>query len=201
MGDEEEKEVKPDPPKKWKPSLGSILPVVALLMSLFSLYSSEMARRDVERVDTIKTEYGLFHDLSQLQLQNPMMEHLLATSGEVYDTTVKHIKDAASSLTQGDRKKLLLQERATAHYIFTSHEETFYIWQQSRGNDTRRAKFAQDDLQFFDDLICNNPRLQWYWDIKGGEQAREFPDLADHLKQDVLKNCSAGEDSTGPFSN
>ena len=74
MSDEEEKEVKPDPPKKWMPSLGSILPVVALLMSLFSLYSSEQARRDVERVDVIKTEYGLFFDLAQLQLQNPMME-------------------------------------------------------------------------------------------------------------------------------
>jgi len=182
--------------------MGAILPVVALLMSLFSLYSSEMARRDVERVDVIKTEYGLFHDLSQLQLQNPLMEHLLATTGEVYDTTVKNIKDAVSSQPPQERSKLLLQERATAHYIFTSHEETFYIWQQSRGNDARRAKFAEDDLQFFDDLICNNPRLQWYWDIKdGGEQAREFPDLANYLKQNVLKDCAAGKDPTGPFRN
>jgi hypothetical protein len=201
MGDEEPKEEKLAPAKKWKPGIGSILPVVALVMSLFSLYSSEVARRDVERVDVIKTEYGLFHDLAQLQLQNPMMEHLLTSSGEAYDSTVKQIRAALTSISEDDRGKLLLQERATAHYIFTSYEETFYIWRQSRGNDSRRAELAQDDLLYFDNLLCNNPRLLWYWNGKtGGKQAREFaPELGDYYKQNVLKDCPTSEDSNGPF--
>jgi hypothetical protein len=207
MGDEEQKEDQkqevPDPPKKWKPSIGSILPVVALVMSLFSLYSSEMARRNVERIDVIKTEYGLFHDLAQIQLQNPMMEHLLTSTGEAYDSTVKHIKSATTTVSPDDRGKLLLQERATAHYIFTSFEETFYLWQQSRGNDSRRAKLANDNLSFFNDMICSNPRLLWYWDSKdGGKLAREFaPDLGAYYKENVLKDCSTSEDPTGPFGN
>ncbi len=201
MGDEEQKDGKPDPAKKWKPSIGFILPVVALLLSLFSLYSSEGARRDVERVDVIKTEYGLFHDLAQLQLQFPMMEHLLTSTGEAYDSTVKQIKAAVASISEDDRGKLLLQERATAHYIFTSYEETFYIWQQSRGNDSRRAELAQDDLLYFDNLLCSNPRLLWYWDSKaGGKLAREFaPELGDYYKQNVVKDCPTNEDSSGPF--
>lgn len=188
--------------KKWRLGLGSVLPLVALSMSLFSLYTSELARRDVQRVDVIKTEYGLFHDLAQLQLQYPLMEHLLASNGEAYDGSVQEIKAASSSLSDPERAKLLLQERAVAHDIFTTYEETFYLWKQSRGTDKRRAEIAYDDLLYFNDLLCRNPRLLWYWDSqKGGKLGREFAaELGDYYSQNVLKDCPASEDSAGPFS-
>jgi len=61
-----------------KASVLSILPIVALGMSLVSLYISETARRDVARIDVIKTEYGLFQDLAKLQVDHPLMTHLFS---------------------------------------------------------------------------------------------------------------------------
>lgn len=202
MNVEEQKEPQPAPARmKWSLGVGSILPVVALFLSIFSFYTSEKAQRDVARVDVIKTEYGLFHDLAQLQLEYPMMEHLLASSGEAYDSTVAGVKAASASVPEVERAKLRLQERAVAHYIFTTYEETFYLWQQSVGTDERRAELAKNDLFYFNDAICNNPRLLWYWDSKdGGKLSREFADdLKNYYKENVLKDCPIDKDPTGPF--
>ncbi len=200
MNAEEQKEP-PPAKKKWAFGVGSILPVVALFLSMFSFYTSEKAQRDVARVDVIKTEYGLFHDLAQIQLQYPMMEHLLSSSGEAYDLNVAAVKAASASIPELERAKLRLQERAVAHYIFTTYEESFYLWQQSVGTDQRRAELAQDDLLYFNDTLCNNPRLLWYWDSKGGGKlSREFAvDLRNYYKENVLKDCPTSEDPAGPF--
>jgi len=187
--------------KKWKLQFGMVLPVVALLLSLFSLFSSEMARKDAERVDVIKSEYGLYHDLAQLQVQYPNLEHLLTLTSEAYDSTVNGIRTASSSLSEQERARLLLQERALAHYIFTTYEETFYVWKEAEGKDSRRASLSRDDLTYFDELLCGNPRLLWYWDKRhGGQLAREFgDDFGLYLATTVVKNCQTGEDPTGPF--
>jgi len=64
--------------------------VIALALSLFSFYTSEVAQRDVARVEVIKTEYGLFHDLSALQLQYPLMSHLFTFTNQSYDLIPAH---------------------------------------------------------------------------------------------------------------
>ena len=69
-----------------------------------------------------------------------MMEHLLSSSGEAYDLNVAAVKAASDSIPELERAKLRLQERAVAHYIFTTYEESFYLWQQSVGTDQRRAE-------------------------------------------------------------
>jgi hypothetical protein len=201
MRGEEHPEEPNGPGKRHIFALGAILPVVALCMSLFSLYTSEVARRDVERIDVIKTEYGLYHELAQLQLQYPLMEHLLTATGEAYDSNVAKIKTASSAASDQERAKLLLQERAVAHYIFTTYEETFILWQESLGKDKRRAELAHDDLLYYNDALCSNPRLLWYWDSKnGGKLDRAFgQDLRDYYQENVVKECSTGEDPVGPF--
>jgi len=201
MAGEEHQEESRSPAKKWSFGMGSILPVVALGMSLFSLYTSELARKDVARIDVIKTEYGLFHELAQLQLQYPLMEHLFTASEEAYDSNVARIKVASSSASDQERAKLLLQERALAHYIFTTYEEAFYLWQQSLGNDKRRAELAHDDLLYFNDSLCSNPRLLWYWDSKqGGSLDRAFAgELRHYYQEHVSKECPTPEDPAGPF--
>jgi hypothetical protein len=187
--------------KKWSPGIGSVLSVVALLLSLFSFYTSEMARRDVERIDVIKTEYGLYHDLAQLQVQYPNMGHLLTSNGEAYDSNVTGIKSSSSAVSGDERARLLLQERAVANYIFTSYEETFYIWTESQGKDALRTQLALDNLEYFNNMLCSNPRLLWYWNPQdGGKLAQEYAaDLREYYKQNVLKDCPTSEDPTGPF--
>jgi hypothetical protein len=181
--------------------LGTALPVIALLLSLWSFYTSEQARKDVAQVDVIKTEYGLFHQLAQLQLQFPMMEHLLTATEQAYDSNVATIKIASASVSPEDRAKLLLQERAIAHFVFTTYEETFYLWQESRDTDKKRAQMALDDLQYFNNALCSNPRLLWYWDNSdgGGLETAFAGDLRKYYENNVVKDCPTNKDPNGPF--
>src|SRR5215468_9092059 len=88
---------------KSKFSIGSVLPVVAFALSILSLYISEGARRDVARIDVIKTEYGLYYDMARLRLQYPLMAHLLADNGESYDLETERIRFATASINHQDR--------------------------------------------------------------------------------------------------
>src|SRR5229473_7799802 len=116
----------------------SLLPIVAFCVSIYSLYVSETAQRDVARMEVIKTEYGLFHDLAQLQLQYPQMTHLFAVTPETYDLDVERIKVSLRAADDTKRAGILLQERALAHYLFTTYEETYYLWRQAITAGDRR---------------------------------------------------------------
>jgi hypothetical protein len=197
-GDQQRSET---PSGRRKVALSSILPVTALCLSVFSLYVSELARRDVARIDVIKTEYGLFHDLAQLQLQYPLMAHLFTVNKHAYDSVVQRIKAASSPVTNEERSRLLLQERALAHYIFTTYEEAFYLWRQAEGGDRHRAELANADLMYFNDALCSNPRLLWFWDnTHGGKLDRAFAvELREYFQANVLMGCPIGKDAIGPF--
>jgi len=152
-------------------------------------------------MDVIKTEYGLFHDLAQLQLQYPEMTHLFAVTPETYDLDVEKIKASLRLADDSKRGEMLLQERALAHYLFTTYEEAYYLWCQAiQAGDRRKKEFAHDDLMYFNDALCNNPRLLWYWDFQGGKLDRAFAgELRDYYRKNVLTGCETTEDSAGPF--
>jgi hypothetical protein len=181
--------------------VSSLLPIVAMCMSVFSLYVSEMVRRDVARMDVIKTAYGLFHDLAQIQLQYPLTAHLFTATNQTYDLNVVQIKASLADLSQQERARMLLQERAVAHYFFTTYEEAYYLWMQAtNGGDRRREELAHDDLAYFNAALCSNPRLLWYWDFNGGKMDRTFAeDLRTYYKENVPESCQAAKDPAGPF--
>jgi hypothetical protein len=187
-------------PKKKFP-VSSILPVVALGLSLISFYVSERASRDVARLDVIKTEYGLFHELAQIQLQYPLNAHLFTATNQTYDLNVAQIKSSLADLKEEERARLLLQERAVAHYFFTTYEEAYYLWRQAvDGGDRQRQDLASDNLTYFNAALCSNPRLLWYWDFHGGKLDRTFAeDLRSYYKENVPESCQARKDPTGPF--
>jgi hypothetical protein len=181
--------------------LDNILAFVALALSVFSLFVSHAAEQDVSRIEAVKTEYGLFHDLALQQLEHPEMAHLFANTGETYDARVAAIRATIPHISAEDRAKLLLQERALAHYIFTSYEETFYLWKQASQGEPGRSVFLQDDLEYFNEFLCGNPRLLWFWDIKEGDKlAQSFaPDLQNYYRDNVAKECATPKDPQGPL--
>src|SRR5215471_8486816 len=125
MEAEQERAEQPQPRgNKLRLAVSSLLPIIALGLSLISFYVSWQTSRDVSRLDVIKTEYGLFHDLAQLQLQNPLMTHLFTVTNQSYEATVAQIKASSAAISPPEHAKLLLQERAFAHYLFTTYEET-----------------------------------------------------------------------------
>lgn len=202
MNADQEAQAEARPPaQKTRLRLSALLPVIALVLSIFSLYVSEIARRDVARMEVIKTEYGLFHDLAQLQLQNPLMAHLFVVTDQAYDSTVEEIKTSAATISKSELARMRLQERSFAHYLFTTYEEAYYLWQQAAASgDDKRAEMAQDDLNYFNAAFKNNPRLLWYWDFKGGKLNVAFaPELQVYYKDNVLKDSRIDPDPTGPF--
>ena len=191
-------------PKKKKFSPSSIIPYVAFAFSLFSLYTSVSTQREAARTDVIKTEYGLYGDMAHLQLQYPMMEHLLVTDPVAYRSIVANARAATAGSPDAERARRLLEERAVAHYIFTVYEETFLLKGQAEGGEPRRLQMLNENLEYFDSLMCN-PRLLWYWDYwesgNGGRLGMQFSEpLRDHYRDQVLKNCTAAQkDGMGPF--
>ena len=187
----------------WKRifSLGSILPVVALVLSIASFFISETARRDVARVDVIKTEWGQFREMAALRIQHPMMAHLFEGSGELYDRISETIRLATKSSSPKEQAILSLQERAVAGAIFTFFEQTYYLWREAQIGEKNRAALIQVDLNYFSDLLCNNPRLLWYWDEKdGGKLGQELGDLVRaYYSKNIIKDCAGNKDGSGPF--
>jgi hypothetical protein len=191
----------PQEPKRAKALLGTLLPPLAFCMSLVSLYLSQTAQSNVARIDTLKTEYGLFNDMSHMILEHPMMSHLFTVTPREYAEQARSVKAATASLSPDERSKLMLQERAVAHYTFTLYEETFLLWQQAQSGDRQKRELLQADLFFFNDMFCTNPRLAWYWDVNsGGGLARSFGDeLRAYYDKNVVAQCSPDKDPQGPF--
>jgi hypothetical protein len=188
-------------PRK-KMTVMSVLPLVALSLSLVSLYISETARRDVARIDVIKTEYGLFQDLARLQLDHPRMAHLFAVTGQAYDRVVQDIGRAERLQSESDVVKLRLEEQAIAHFIFVAYEQTFYVSQETNRGERQRAALAGDDLYYFDKIMCNNPRLLWYWDMSeaGGKLGNAFGEELKLHHHETVRDCPTTEDPVGPFT-
>jgi hypothetical protein len=190
-------------PKKKKLSLSSLLPYIALTLSLFSLYLSVSTQREAARTDVIKTAYGFYGDMSRLQLQYPMMEHLLVVDPAVYASVIANARTATATGTDAERARWLLEERAVAHYVFTVYEETFFLRKQAEGGEPRRLQMLNENVEYFDSLVCN-PRLLWYWDYwesgNGGRMGMEFSEeLRDHYRDRAQKNCKTQKDGMGPF--
>jgi hypothetical protein len=183
---------------KW---LGSVLSVLSLALALISFFLSEAAQKDVARLETIKTTYGLFTDLARVQLEHPLMAHLFALTGESYDANVAEVRTATSTASDPERARLRLQERALAHHIFTAYEETYYLWREVKASESRRRDILHGDLTYLGSLMCDNPRLLWYWDTKDGARMGQgfSSELRDYYNANVLKECSTQGDADGPF--
>ena len=192
----------PEEQKTSRWALVKLLPWLAFGLSLFSLYLSRSAQDSVARIEAVKTEYGLYNDMSHVMTQYPMMTHLFAVTPREYEQQVKVIKTATSSKKADERATLMLQERAIAHYIFTAYAETYLLWQQAAGGDSRKRQLLEDELAFFNDMFCSNYRLAWYWDgAAGGRLSASFgSDLGRYYDENVVKACSPDKDSHGPFA-
>lgn len=178
-----------------------LLSVTALGVSYISYRNSEHTSLDVAGADAIKTEYQIFKDLARAQLEHPHLVHLFAVTVDGYRSLSSQVGAGVSSLDAGAKRKLLLQERAMADYIFTAFEETYYHWDHARKvGDKDRAALLHGDLEYFQYQLCNS-RLAWYWDKKGGNLGIAYAaDLQDYYKKNVLTNCVVEDlDPDGPF--
>jgi hypothetical protein len=192
------------PTEKTFNLISLFLSAAALLVSCYSLYTSNRTYQDGARVQALKTEYEIFKGLTQAELDYPLLSHLFTITKKAYDSRSVQVAAAASLLSKEDKAKLLLQERAIAHHIFNMYEETYYNWENAKdAGDTARASLLREDLDFFQDQLCN-PRLLWYWDPKDrkGEQLSRYfaKRVQNYYKNDTVVDCPLKPDPKGPFS-
>lgn len=198
-GNGAEKDPSEKPGGKRKFPAQMILPVVALGLSLVSFYMSQSAQKEVGLIDAIKTQYGLYDAMARLQLEYPLMEHLFVKNGEAYDNAKDTIRAATSSLSGPERAKLRLQERALAHSIFSSYQETYMLRRQAVSGDSGRLKFLDAHLGYFNDLFRHNPRLLWFWDEAGGRLCLEFAGELQDYYHEHMKDSPTSPDESGPL--
>jgi hypothetical protein len=182
--------------------LGSLLPVASMVLALISFYLSISAQKEVARLETIKTTYSLFTDMSRVQLEHPLMAHLFAVTGQDYDANVRDVREATAAVPGPERARLRLQERALAHHIFTAYEETYYLWREAKEGERGRRELLSGDLAFLNEMLCDNPRLLWYWDTKSGAKLgqRFAAEMRNYYNANVLKDCATRGDPDGPFN-
>jgi hypothetical protein len=179
----------------------AFLSVSALFLSLYNLYDSKRTQDLVARTEALKTEYGIYTDLTKLAHDNPFLSHLLLSqSPAAYYLAVTRIKTALKDMTPTERIKLVLEERAIAHYIFTVYEETYYQWQSAtEANSDTLAGLLLEHLKFFNGFLCNS-RLLWYWNNSLDPQYQYFSsDLVSYYDANVSHDCRVTPDPSGPL--
>lgn len=185
--------------------------VIAVVLSVVSYIASERTTRDVASVQALTVEYSLFADLAKLQTEHPEMNHLFATSRELYDKDVALVRiaidDTAVAKRNSQRARRLLEEQGVAMTIFDDYEEAyFYSRFAADSHDALRTRLLQANVDYFRTLLCN-PRLRWYWQGNGGMRlsVQFSSELNTDFQTSVLPDCSFGSspnqgvDADGPF--
>jgi hypothetical protein len=187
---------------KLKDLVTPMLSIIAIGLSSYSLYVSERTHQDVARSDAIKTQRELSNNLARAELDNPLLSHLFAVTGDAYDERSARVAKAVAKLDPDAKAKLLLQETAMAHYIFASYEETYLIWEHAQQvEDTSRASLLRGALNLFNDQLCNR-RLLWFWDIENGNKLGLgiTTRVQTFYQSTVIKDCTEEADPEGPFN-
>lgn len=181
--------------------LKNLLPAIAILISLVSAVVAVNTSRKVAVVDTTTREYALYYNLAKLQIEEPLMAHLFATTSDDYTRAYRLAAQIAEKRSHEDRLMLSAEEVAIANYIFTAFEETFYHWYNAvQSGDEAVAALYGDHLIFFGEQLCNS-RLQWLWDDENGRAMSDlFSERAKNYYTEHVKNsCSMPPDSIGPL--
>jgi hypothetical protein len=184
-----------------KDRVALMLSVLAAALSVISFYSSRRSEHDVAVSTTIKTEYDVFKELTRAEVEYTHLSHLFAQSYRTYEALSDQTARGFSPKDERTKAKLLLEERGMADYIFTSYEETYLNWDQAnKAGDDARASLLLNDLGYFKGTLCN-PRLLWYWDLKGGHLALAYGlSLQNYYQENVRKSCpDVLADPDGPF--
>jgi len=188
-----------------KASFATVISSIALIVSVFSAYENQSARRDVSGTEMIQRQFGILYDFSRLEIENWQMSHMFAQP-EWYEDVSRSVAASVSPLDSAKQAELLIKERAIARIIFTHFEESLYQSKQAKNaGDTERANFEQLALDYYTENLLRNPRLLYMWSKNGGKLDADFEqDTRKYYEDHVLHNTSLpllqSPDLAGPFA-
>lgn len=189
---------------RLKIEVSTIMSMLALAMSMVSLYQSSSFQKDSSGTEMIKSQYATYYELGRLEVENPQLSHIFAMPNW-YVRASRSVAALVGPLDENKREELILKERAFARIIFTHYEDLFFQWKHaSRMGDTERVAFLGEALDYYTDRVLRNPRLLYLWSEKGANLGIDFEDeTREHYNAKVLHDPALPlkemPDPAGPF--
>jgi len=174
---------------------------MAACLSMASFFAEPMRQSDALTSEVISEAYASFMSMNDIRTDHPYQSHLFELS-ENYAQIATNVATATQHLRTSPHEiaKLHLEERAVADRLFTMFEQSYYQWQQAQASgDTPRAEFLRAVVDYFTGRLLRNPRLLWYWSLKGGALASHYEDDTKTYYDTHVTQPGEVQDVEGPF--
>ena len=185
-------------------SVGVLFSVVAIGISIWSIYYSKRLHSDTTKSAVLEKQYDGFNELTLLRVEHHTLNHLFEVP-ENYHSTLEMVTKALGELSPRAKAETMLKERAVAMYIFQLFEYTYYQYQHAKETeDQYREAFLLEVLNYFTGRLLRNPRLVYYWNKDGGnlcvffeESTQEY--YVKHVTDSGNSDDDHMMDRCGPF--
>lgn len=184
----------------WLKDPSHIISLIAIVMSLGTLSLNEYRRVKDNRFALISKSYDRYYEMNRLQIDKWHLSHLFATPDQ-YEKVKSRVQEALGQLDPKKRAEYLIQERATADFIFMFYEQTRAQWAYTQDSD---RDYVREVLEYLNGRLLHNPRLVYWWLKSGGglESSYDAP-LKDDWNANVYAKVKAAAgnwcDPSGPF--
>lgn len=185
-------------------ALSDFVALFALLISVFSAWFTYRAYAHSSATGAIRSQYDAFTNMMRAQIDHSQLIHLF-TVPDSYASVLQQVRASLNDLSKEDRLKILLQERATADYIFNEFEQAFYQFNRARSYlDEKSSAFYAEVLDYYSLRLLRNPRLLYYWSLDGGQLCLNLePGTISFYEANVLNHPThplmSWPDPIGPF--
>ena len=163
--------------------------LVAIVISGYSLHIGKKQHEDLSAAETLDRLYSELNDIVGSSIDAWEVRHLDETPQTYYQTR-DLIRTLTKDLSDEEKTKILLKERATANLIFISFEHHLKQWNLAKhSKDNTRLLMMQEEMDYYANLYLRNPRLLWYWSEEGGDwKSSSDPSTIEFYENQVLNN-------------
>src|SRR5580658_1043848 len=142
----------------------AILSTIAVMIGIYSFVLAQKYRRSDISFEVVPKLYEKYYVMNEIQLDHPYLAHMF-TSPDRYPEVAKAAAIMASGASDKEKAKYWLEERAVADFIWTYYEQLLFQWNSTKDDE---REFVVKVLDYLEDDLLRNPRLLWWWVIKGG---------------------------------
>jgi hypothetical protein len=178
----------------------AILSTVAVIIGIYSFVLAQKYRRNDISFEVVPKLYDKYYEMNKIQLGHPYLAHMFA-SPDRYPEVAKAAAAMVSGASDKDKAKYWLEERAVADFIWTYYEQLLFQWNSTKDDE---REFVVKVLDYLEDDLLRNPRLLWWWVIKGGGLETTYEDITRcEFQRNVLKKIDLATigtlDPVGPL--
>lgn len=186
--------------------VSDLVALLALLIAVISAWFSFRSYSDSSATAAIRSQYDAFTNMMRAQIDHSQLIHLF-TVPDSYGSVLQQVRASLKDLSKEDKLRFLLQERATADYIFNEFEQAFYQLNRAQSYlDERSSTFYSEVLDYYSLRLLRNPRLLYYWSLDGGQLCLNLEQSTiSYYEANVLNHptlpLNSEPDPIGPFDN